>query len=275
MNGGTDLVISTITYSIAALPNIENVTLTGSADINATGNAGDNVLTGNDGNDVLDGGDGNDVLDGRGVGNDTLIGGLGDDTYAVDNVGDVIQETNVLGGHDTVGAGFSYTLGANLEDLQLFFHLGLVIDGTGNELDNRIDGNEVQNHLDGMAGNDTINGNGGLDTLTGGAGNDVFEFNTSLLAADAVVITDFASAADSLHLDHLIYTALGAAGALNPSFFAANGTGLAGATTDHLIYNTSNGQLFYDSNGSGAGGSVLVATLTGNPTLTDTDINVI
>ncbi|HEY7033866.1 MAG TPA: calcium-binding protein, partial [Thermomicrobiales bacterium] len=54
---------------------IEDVMLTGSAAIDATGNALVNRLTGNAGNNVLDGK----------AGGDTLTGGAGDDTYRVDS----------------------------------------------------------------------------------------------------------------------------------------------------------------------------------------------
>ncbi|WP_110543398.1 S8 family serine peptidase, partial [Microcystis aeruginosa] len=85
LGGTADTVFASVTYSLApGTPDnqgygIENLTLTGSADINATGNDKNNVLTGNSGNNVLDGGVGVDSIDG-GNGNDTLFGGLGNDT---------------------------------------------------------------------------------------------------------------------------------------------------------------------------------------------------
>ena len=64
---GTDLVNSSVTFSAAGTnqDGIENITLTGTANINATGNALANVLTGNSGNNVLDGGTGADTMIGR------------------------------------------------------------------------------------------------------------------------------------------------------------------------------------------------------------------
>ncbi|MDD1428103.1 S8 family serine peptidase, partial [Dolichospermum sp. ST_sed9] len=61
---GTDTIQSSITFSLANLTNIENLTLTGTAAINGTGNAGNNVITGNAANNILDGGSGNDSLSG-------------------------------------------------------------------------------------------------------------------------------------------------------------------------------------------------------------------
>ncbi len=51
-NEGTDLVQSGVTYTLSA--NVENLTLTGTAAINGTGNALDNVLTGNTAANTLD-----------------------------------------------------------------------------------------------------------------------------------------------------------------------------------------------------------------------------
>ena len=68
--------------------NVENLTLTGTAAINGTGNGLNNTITGNSaantlnglaGNDTLNGMAGDDTLDG-GLGNDTLNGGVGNDT---------------------------------------------------------------------------------------------------------------------------------------------------------------------------------------------------
>jgi Ca2+-binding RTX toxin-like protein len=59
---GTDTVLSSVTVSIAAFANVENVTLTGGGAINATGNGGANLIAGNDGGNTLDGSGGDDVI---------------------------------------------------------------------------------------------------------------------------------------------------------------------------------------------------------------------
>jgi hypothetical protein len=60
--GGTDTVQSLVTHALSV--NLENLTLTGAATIDGTGNAKDNVINGNGGNNVLSGLGGNDTLDG-------------------------------------------------------------------------------------------------------------------------------------------------------------------------------------------------------------------
>jgi len=156
-NQGSDKVQAGISYMLGS--NVEQLALTGSADINATGNTLANVLTGNVGANVLSGG----------AGNDTMSGGLGNDTYVVDATGDVVIE-NAGEGVDLVQSGVNWTLGANVENLTLSGSSGLA--GTGNGLDNVLTGNGGANKLDGGGGNDSLVGAAGADSLTGGAGND-------------------------------------------------------------------------------------------------------
>jgi Ca2+-binding RTX toxin-like protein len=83
--GGTDTVRASIDWSLAV--HVENLVLTGAADLNGWGNASHNAITGNIGDNTLDGREGNDTLRGSGgediligrVGNDVLDGGVGDD----------------------------------------------------------------------------------------------------------------------------------------------------------------------------------------------------
>lgn len=172
-----DLIESSITFDLNATPAVENLTLTGNAQIDGTGNGLNNILIGNDkankllggiGNDTLIGNKGDDWLDG-GSGNDIMTGGIGDDDYYVDSKSDKLTE-NLNEGSDDVFSVITWVLGKNFENL---FLGGMnAIDGTGNELDNQIDGNNAVNKLDGAAGNDLLQGFDGNDNILGGMGND-------------------------------------------------------------------------------------------------------
>jgi Ca2+-binding RTX toxin-like protein len=167
--GDGDLVKSAISYTLAAT--LENLTLTGTGNINGTGNAQDNAIHGNAGNNILTGLGGNDVLDGHG-GKDQLVGGAGNDTYYIYSSNDKVIE-KASEGTDTVHASFDgYQLAAHVENLVL---TGSAVKGYGNDLSNVITGNGLDNYLTGGNGNDTLIGAAGNDMLVGGAGADTMK----------------------------------------------------------------------------------------------------
>lgn len=59
---GTDLIWTDFTYSLSLATNVENLSLYGVANINATGNIGNNALAGNSGNNILTGDGGDDTF---------------------------------------------------------------------------------------------------------------------------------------------------------------------------------------------------------------------
>ncbi|MBW4637339.1 MAG: hypothetical protein KME05_03725 [Gloeocapsa sp. UFS-A4-WI-NPMV-4B04] len=227
-----------------------------------SGGIGIDLLLGGDGQDQLIGGGDNDLLDG-GLGIDVLIGDVGNDTYIVDNIRDIISES-FRGGTDSVQASVSYTLRANLENLILRGTRN--INGTGNTLDNTIAGNNASN---------TLRGGAGVDTLTGAGGRDRFlyntnaAFNTGALGVDR--IADFSVGVDKIILDKTTFRNLtsAAGGGLNAaSDFAKVANDFQAASSNaRIVY--SDGNLFYNQNGSAAGfgSGALFATLTGDPSI--------
>ncbi|PKO42388.1 MAG: calcium-binding protein [Betaproteobacteria bacterium HGW-Betaproteobacteria-22] len=160
-SAGTDIVQSSVNFTLAT--NVENLTLTGTANINGTGNAANNVITGNSGNNIINGG----------TGSDTMIGGLGDDTYVVNVATDVVTEA-LSSGIDTVQSAVTLTLAANVENLTLTGTSA--INGTGNALGNYLKGNSASNKLtDTAGGNDILQGLAGVDTFNDTAGNNLFD----------------------------------------------------------------------------------------------------
>ncbi len=148
-----------MSYVLAA--NLENLVLTGSHDLNGTGNAANNAITGNGGKNTIDGM----------AGADTMVGGGSDDTYVVDNAGDVIIEDSFQG-TDTVQSTVTRTLEANVENLTL---TGVsAINGTGNNLSNIFIGNSAANAFSGGGGDDVFYlGTGDTASENSGEGTDI------------------------------------------------------------------------------------------------------
>ena len=270
--GGTDTVESSVTYVLAA--NVENLRLTGTADLDGTGNGLANLIVGNGGSNLLAGNDGHDTLNG-GAGADTLAGGEGHDVYVVDNRLDRVVEEG-SSGTDSVQSSVGYALPTHVEKLVLTGTSG--IDGRGNSGANTIAGNSGGNWLSGGSGNDIIDGAAGdddllggpgADRLKGGMGDDRFFFNSAPGAANADTILDFLPADDAIYLLRSVFTRAGASGALAASAFH-QGSAAADAV-DRIVYDAASGHIFYDRDGTGTAAAILFATVTPGTALTHAD----
>lgn len=140
--GGTDKVISAGSYTLGSY--IENLTLIGTAAINATGNSLNNILIGNSGSNILNGGSGSD----------TMYGGAGNDTYYVNVSTDKVYETSSANGTDLVVTTVSYSLGSYVENVRI--NTSAAVNATGNTLKNTIYAGSGNNTLDGGSGTDTL-----------------------------------------------------------------------------------------------------------------------
>ena len=281
---GTDQVKSSIDYTLGE--NIENLTLTGIGNLNGTGNALINIINGNIGNNILIGGDGKDALKGNG-GNDTFVVnvttlGTLEDTVTAGTGIDTIQAV----GSNYIGAtAKTLAAAATIENYDISGTGASLFNVTGNALNNSLTGNVANNTLKGMAGNDILDGgagndvlSGGLgnDTLTGGVGADKFWFDSLLGSTNVDNIIDFTSGIDKLQFSKVAggLTTIGTIGnfGATDARFEANATGIASTAAARLVYNTSTGELAYDSDGSGVAVAVVLEVLASTPAVAASDI---
>jgi len=245
---GNDTISASITYSLAAgisaagiptgTPDVENLTLTGAAAINGTGNDLNNVITGNSAINTLNGG----------LGNDTLAGGAGNDIYVVDSLLDVIIE-NAGEGSDTVQSAFTYVLTtANVENLTL---TGTnAINGTGNSGNNLITGNAGANILDGVTGSDTLIGGGGNDTYIIDSG--VFDTITELAGGGNDTVHSYDTFTLSANLENLILKG------------SSNISGIGNTSANIITGNDGNNQIQADAGNDTITGGLGSDTMMGN-----------
>ncbi|MBL1209971.1 MAG: calcium-binding protein, partial [Geminocystis sp. GBBB08] len=130
------------------------------------------------------------------------------------------------------------------------------------------DGNDT---LIGGDGNDTLIGGGGNDTLTGGTGLDSFRFNSASEGVD--LITDFNVIDDTIRVLGSGFGGGLVTGTLSTNQFSVGSS--ATTSAQRFFYNSSNGGLFFDVDGSGATAAVQFATLNTGLALTNADIVVI
>ena len=245
------------------------------------GGAGNETFYPGEGNDRIETGDGDsevivgEVLAGLDqsveYGNDTFIGGAGTDVLEFMLHGDVTVDLRagmLTGGSQSGGGSIS------LSGFDAFGFFGdFDVTFTADDSGVIANANGAGEHtLIGGAGADQFYGGDGRSLFIGGEGADTmfggsaatFIFNTPARPGIADRIGQFDTGIDSLHFAGSVFTALGAEGRLSATderFYAADGATQGHDATDRLIYNTLNGDLWYDADGSGTGASILVAHL--------------
>jgi Ca2+-binding RTX toxin-like protein len=196
---GVETVYSTLSYTAGQF--IENITLLGSAAINAIGNALNNILIGNTGNNIINGGAGNDTivsssyLGSSSSGVSTINGGDGNDIITangLDNVSggsgdDSISATTAHGGYVFVDAGIGNDSVAGSNNGDTIY---------GNDGDDYIFGNGGGDQLYGSNGRDVLYGGQGADRFEGGGGSDVFQFANDIQVGIVEAIADFTAGQD-------------------------------------------------------------------------------
>jgi len=269
------------------------------------GSNGDGTFIGGTGADDLRGGptNSNDTFTG-GLGNDVLTGGFGDDTFNIDAGTDTINDLagsdvfvispgatlNAVVSQDFTATNASRNQGGAAANAVFFININAnFADFSGVTVANAAtDGITINSQkllgggtITGTAGNDIINGAQpflGGETFIGGPGADVITLNTlfngggsDTLIFNSLVGTDTIFGYrnnDVIQMSKAVFTALGPVGAFNANEFEG-GAGLVAAlnATTRLVYNSTDGALRYDVDGSGPGASVLIGTFDGAPAL--------
>ncbi len=206
-----------------------------------TGTPQSDRLNGTNENNTIRGLAGNDTINGRG-GDDQIIGGRGNDRLFGKDGNDTLQGR----------------LGSD-----------------------RLFGGNGDDSLVGGQGRDRFNGGTGNDTLTGGASIDRFIFNTNqeFTPEDVGVdtITDFVPEKDIILLDKNTFTAItsdsGTGFSVNAEFDIVTSDAEAETSEAFIVYNSNNGKLFYNANGTeaefGSGGEF--ANLTNIASISEND----
>jgi Ca2+-binding RTX toxin-like protein len=133
----------------------------------------------------------------------------------------------------------------------------VVTGGRGND---KLDGGDGFDSVSGGDGRDVVNGGRGGDLLNGGAGRDKFVLNTKVTGSFGWdVIEDFTGGQDQVRLDDAIFKALREPGELDPDRFVV---GPDATTTAHrVVYDSVNGAVWYDKDGSGEADAIRIFDL--------------
>jgi serralysin len=238
------------------------------------GAEGDDLILGGDDSDFIYGGAGVDSLYGDG-GADYLEGNDGNDFFYLVDSGDTVVEL-AGGGYDVVYAIENAVLGV-AADIELIVFIGAVTAITGSSAANYIVGNGGASTFSGLGGDDTfiagggddlvlggdgadslygddgndvLDGGAGVDYLSGGAGADIFRVSD---AGSFDLLVDFQSGTDQIALSNAAFSHTAS---LN--FIAGAGAQVATNGDSTFLYDSSNGRVYYDADGTGAGEAVFI-----------------
>lgn len=202
-----------------------------------------------------------EVVEGVGFGgDDTVSGGTGADSLFGNNGADSLFGNN---GRDFLNgeAGNDLLDGGNTGDF-LF----------GGEGEDTLDGGRGYDVLFGDEGDDVLIGSQGRDRLSGGLGADKFRYFKVYHGKDT--IADFVSSEDVFEFQSDKFGNGLSLGVLPSESFVVGSEAVD--NNDRFIYNSSNGQLFYDFDGAGTtSNQILIANLSNKADLVAEDIVII
>jgi VCBS repeat-containing protein len=231
------------------------------------GTAGDEILVGTAGDDSIEALGGSDSAFGR-AGADLIAGGDGADFLYGDGGDDVLHGGNQ---DDTLWGGVGHdSLSGEAGNDVLFGEVGddWLFGGDGNDILEAGDGDD---RLEGGVGEDRLTGGLGADMLSGGLDADIFDIQSPSSGVDE--ITDFFSGSDKI-----LISADGFGGGLvaGGAVSLVSGTNpTASDAAGQFLYDTDDGRLLWDADGTGSGSAVLVATLSNIPSLAASDFLVV
>ena len=191
---------------------------------------------------------GNDLIDtSKGTVQGTIDLGAGNDTAYGSAAADTVR-----GGSD------NDTIRGNGGNDKLYGDAGkdTIDGGSGND---SLTGGDDTDTIVGGTGNDTLIGGLGKDKLTGGTGTDYFRFASTPSSTNIDTITDFKHGEDKIQLDDAIFAALGSS--ITSDEFGVKSSGHTASDKQHIIYDKSNGTLWYDADDNGSGAAKQIAQL--------------
>ena len=165
-----------------------------------------------------------------------------------------------IGGVDTIRSNLDIALIADIENADLVGIADTM--ALGNGLDNILSGNMADNLLEGA---------GGVDILSGGQGADTFVMSNNGEGIEADLITDFMAGEDLLVIDLASFgvsaEALGllSSGLVSADSFVVGAGADALDSNDHFLFDTAQGLLMFDADGSGEGAAISIARILLDP----------
>ena len=184
----TNTIVASTSYVLPT--NVQNLTLTGAANLTGTGNDLANTLTANSGNDTL--------IAGSGIA--TLIGGAGNDTFVINNINDVVQAQLTGSNTNTIVSSVNTVAPSNVQNLQL-------------TADNLVGtGSDMSGVLEADGSNDTLVSGTGITAMNGYGENETFLVNNSadvVLGSNSDTVlssVDYSLANNAQNLRNLVLT---------------------------------------------------------------------
>lgn len=215
------------------------------------------------------GGDGNDYF-WPGEGTDVFHGGAGNDALDFRNAEglwlSLVDGTGTGAARGDTYVGFETVFGSDRGNDTLI----------GNDVANTLVGMGGDDRLIGGKGRDILAGELGWDRLTGGSGRDAFIFAAPDAGFDR--ITDFGSTRGNNDLIAIMADGFGLDlpfGLLDPSAFRSGTSNRARDVDDRFIFRTTDKTLWFDEDGRGGDGPVMIADLQYNARLTAADILIV